>query len=127
MFFGEMKAVRCLWRRVCNPCLGLTIMQACCHINRLWPELSMLWRATKRPVIADTYKNPGTGPGFLCGYGRRLTDPHPGVAEHAHPGAVFAPVIGMPGVLYGAEQAFRVRHHDGDAAVAVSQAGDAVR
>ena len=33
----------------------------------------------------------------------------------------------MPGVLYGAEHALGVRHHDGDATVAGGQAGNAAR
>lgn len=63
----------------------------------------------------------------MCGgaCGASLTNPDPSVAEHAHPGAVFAPVTGVPGVLRGAEYPFGVRHHDGDTAVAGGQAGNA--
>ena len=56
-----------------------------------------------------------------------LTHPYPRIAEHAHPSAVFTPVIGIPGVLHGAEYPLGVRHHDGDAAVAGGQTGDATR
>src|SRR5690606_9358479 len=67
---------------------------------------------------------PALGRDF-CWVDGRLAYPDPCVAEHAHPGAVFAPVVRVPGVLDGAEDAFRVRHQDGDAAVAGGQAGDA--
>src|SRR5690606_31666231 len=48
-----------------------------------------------------------------------------GVADHAQPAAAFLPLIRAPGVLHGAEYACRVRHHDGHAAVAAGEAGDA--
>src|SRR5690606_17493655 len=35
------------------------------------------------------------------------------VAENAHPRAVLAPVFRVPGVAYGTEHTFRVRHHNG--------------
>src|SRR5690606_23601944 len=74
-------------------------------------------------VCAHT-RIPALGRDFCwCGVG--LAYPDPCVAEHAHPGAVFAPVVRVPGVLDCAEDAFRVRHHDGDAAVAAGEAGDA--
>src|SRR5476649_2434176 len=56
-----------------------------------------------------------------------LVHPHAGVAEHAHPGAVFVPLFRAPRVLHGAEYTLRVRHHDGHAAVAAGQAGDPAR
>ena len=48
----------------------------------------------------------------------QLADEGAGVAEHAHPRAVLAPLARVPGVLHGAEHALGVRHDDGDAAVA---------
>src|SRR5690554_7336357 len=74
-------------------------------------------------VCAHT-RIPALGRDF-CWVDGRLAYPDPCIAEHAHPGAVFAPVVRVPGVLDCAEDAFRVRHHDGDAAVAGGQAGDA--
>src|SRR5471032_220264 len=56
-----------------------------------------------------------------------LVHPHAGVAEHAHPGAVFVPLFRAPRVLHGAEYTLRVRHHDGHATVAAGQAGDPAR
>ncbi len=65
--------------------------------------------------------------GWCCGSGLYLANPDPRITEHAHPGAVFAPVTGVPGVLRSAEYPLGVRHHDGDAAVAGGQAGDTAR
>src|SRR5471030_2846564 len=56
-----------------------------------------------------------------------LVHPHAGVAEHAHPGAIFVPLFRAPRVLHGAEHTLRVRHHDGDATVAAGQPGDPAR
>ncbi|MNJ60257.1 hypothetical protein D3C77_559750 [compost metagenome] len=49
------------------------------------------------------------------------------VAEHAHPRAVFTPLLWMPGVADGAEHAFRMRHHYGGAAIAAGHCGNAIR
>src|SRR5471032_1684469 len=56
-----------------------------------------------------------------------LVHPDASVTEHAHPRAVFVPLFRAPRVLYGAEYALRVRHHDGDATVAAGQPGDPAR
>ena len=45
-----------------------------------------------------------------CHEARLLIDPLPRVAEHPHPRPVLAPVVGMPGILDGAEGPFGVRH-----------------
>lgn len=58
---------------------------------------------------------------------RCLTHPHSRVAEHAHPRAIFAPLIGTPGVLHRTEHPLRVRHHDSEATIVTTQTGDAER
>src|SRR6266436_8000633 len=49
----------------------------------------------------------------------------PRVAEHAHPGAVFAPVPRVPGLLHRAEDALGVGHQDGETPVMSGEPGDA--
>ena len=47
----------------------------------------------------------------------KSADPGAGVAEHAHPGGIVAPAVGMPGKRHGAEDPLGVRHEDGESAV----------
>ena len=49
----------------------------------------------------------------------------PRVAEEAHPGAVLAPAVGVPGHLDRAEDALGVGHDDREAAVGGRDARDA--
>src|SRR5256886_8034065 len=53
--------------------------------------------------------------------------PFPRVAENAHPGRVLRAPVRRPRKLHVAEDPFRVRHHDGEAAVGRGEPGDAPR
>lgn len=59
--------------------------------------------------------------------GGRSGDPGAGVAEHAHPGRIVGPALGMPREQHRAEHALGVRHEDGEAAVGRGDGGDALR
>ena len=48
------------------------------------------------------------------------------IAEHAHPRSFVAPVLGMPGILTRHRNAFRMRHHDGDATIFIAKAANAI-
>jgi hypothetical protein len=59
--------------------------------------------------------------------GAQSPDPGAGVAEHAHPGRLVGPALGMPRERDGAEHALGMRHEDGEAAVGRRDGGDAPR
>ena len=50
-----------------------------------------------------------------------LAYPCSSISEHSHPGTEFSPVIGVPGVLYGAKDPLGVRHHNGDSPIQVAK------
>src|SRR2546430_17369012 len=55
---------------------------------------------------------------------QKSSDPLPRVAEHAHPGAVFAPALGMPRLLHRAEDPFRMGHQYREASVMGGESSD---
>src|SRR3954463_3736750 len=75
----------------------------------------------------DAYLRHGSPPYGSSPSAAKLPDPAPGVAEHFHPGRIFAEAARAPGVLHAAEAALRVRHDDGEAPVGSGEAGDALR
>ena len=50
-----------------------------------------------------------------------------GIPKHPHPRTVLTPLLRMPGIRHRSEDAFRVRHHDGEVAVRCRQSGNTQR
>src|ERR1041384_5490585 len=56
---------------------------------------------------------------------QKSSDPLPRIAEHAHPGAVFAPAFRVPRLLHRAEDPFRMGHQYREASVMGGESSDA--